>query len=85
MNHHGASEDSDQTGLNVQVDLSLCWTHKSCFWLCHITVQINPYVTNGLSHPYHLGESIFIIRDIGIIFWFIFFHFFDKKSCKQTE
>ena len=25
---------------------------------------INPLVTNGLSHPYHLDGSIFILRDI---------------------
>ena len=27
-------------------------------------------VTNGLSHPYHLDEFIFIFRDIGSIFHF---------------
>ena len=37
----------------------------------------NPLVTNGLSHPYHLDESIFIFRDISSIF-FIFILFFDE-------
>ena len=26
--------------------------------------KINPYVTNGLSHPYHLDKCTFIFRDI---------------------
>ena len=26
--------------------------------------EANPLMTNGLSHPYHLDESIFIFRDI---------------------
>ena len=26
--------------------------------------KINPFVTNGLSHPYYLDESILIFRDI---------------------
>ena len=25
---------------------------------------LNPYLTNGLSHYYHLGESTFILRGI---------------------
>ena len=33
----------------------------------------NPLVANGLSHPYHLDESIFILRGIGNIFFL--FHF----------
>ena len=34
----------------------------------------NPLVTNGLSHPYHLAESIFILRDTRCNFSFLF-HF----------
>ena len=34
----------------------------------------NPLVTNGLSHPYHIDESILIFRDIRSIFSFLF-HF----------
>ena len=26
--------------------------------------KINPYLTNGVSHHYHLGESTFIFRGI---------------------
>ena len=36
--------------------------------------MLNPFVTNGLSHSYHLDESIFIFRDIGSIFS-LSFHF----------
>ena len=36
--------------------------------------SINPYVTNGLSHPYHLDEPIFVLRDISGNFS-ILFHF----------
>ena len=35
---------------------------------------VNPYVTNGLSHPYHLDESTFIFRNIRSNFSFLF-HF----------
>ena len=38
---------------------------------------INPLVTNGLSHPCHLGESIFILGAPGVIF--ISFTFFDEN------
>ena len=33
--HRAPSEDSDQTGQNVQADLSLWWAHKSFCWFCH--------------------------------------------------
>ena len=36
---------------------------------------INPLLTNGLSHPYHLDESTFIFRDIKSIFFSFLFHF----------
>ena len=29
-------------------------------------------MTNGLSRPYHLDESIFILGDLGVIFHFYF-------------
>ena len=32
----------------------------------------NPYLTNGLSHHYHLGVSTFILRDIRSDFEFLF-------------
>ena len=36
--------------------------------------MINPLMTNGLSHPYHMGESIFILKgtrsDISSLFHF---------------
>ena len=40
-------------------------------------IVINPLVTNGLSHPYHWDESIFILRGTRSIF-FIFISFFDE-------
>ena len=39
---------------------------------------INPLVTNGLSHPYHLDESTSILRGIRRRFSF-FFSFFDEN------
>ena len=39
-----------------------------------LAISVNPLVTNGISHPYHLDESIFIFRDIRSIFSFLF-HF----------
>ena len=45
----------------------------------HVAVRtsgtsLNRPVANGLSHPYHLDESIFILRDIMSIFSLLF-HF----------
>ena len=30
----------------------------------------NPFLTNGFSHHYHLGEFTFIFRGVGVIFIF---------------
>ena len=40
--------------------------------LDNINIQVNPLVTNGLSNPYHLDESTFILRDIRSNFSFAF-------------
>ena len=45
---------------------------------------INPYLTNGFSHHYQLGESIFIFRDVRNDFEFLF-HFFDKNSLSKQK
>ena len=34
--------------------------------------QLNPLVTNGISHPYHLDESIFIFKGIRSNISFLF-------------
>ena len=39
--------------------------------------NINPLVTNGLSHPCHLDEPTFILRDIRSSFSFLI-SFFDE-------
>ena len=44
---------------------------------------LNPLMTNGLFHCYHLGESTVIIRDIRSDFEF--YQFFNEISLKQTE
>ena len=49
-----------------------------------VAQKINPLVTNGLSHSYHLDESTFIFRGIGVFFSF-FFHFSTKiMSANRT-
>ena len=50
--------------------------------------MINPFVTNGHSHLYHLDESTFIFRDIRSIF--IFISFYDenrvsKQNCPRLD
>ena len=37
-----------------------------------ISHVFNPYVTNGLSHPYHYGESIFFFLGVKSMFLFSF-------------
>ena len=47
--------------------------------------QVNPYLTNGFSHHYHLDESIFICRGVRSDFYF-FVSFFDEFTlCKQNS
>ena len=40
--------------------------------------HINPYLTNGFSHYYHLGESTFIFRGVRSDF-LNFIQFFDEN------
>ena len=46
----------------------------------------NPYLTNIISHHFHLDESIFISRGVGSDFYFFFISFFDEITlCKQNS
>ena len=48
---------------------------------CHCnTIGINPYLTNGFSHHYQLGESTFIFRGVRSDFYFSS-HFSIKFPC----
>ena len=49
-----------------------CVSEKFLHWC--VLVIINPLVTNGFSHPYHLDESIVIFRGVRSNFSFLF-HF----------
>ena len=42
-----------------------------------LNVKVNPLVTNGLSHPYHLDKPTFILR--GIMSYFEFLFYFSMK------
>ena len=46
----------------------------------HPEVFINPYLTNGSSHRYHLDESTFILRGVRSDFYFLS-HFSMKFLC----
>ena len=35
-----------------------------------LSILVNPYLTNGFSHPYQLGESTFILGASGVFFKF---------------
>ena len=43
--------------------------------------KVNPLVTNGLSHRYHLDESTFILGESGVIF--MFYLIFESCVSKQ--
>ena len=45
---------------------------------------VNPYLTNGFSHHYHLDESTFILGVLRVIFIFISF-FNEISQCKQNS
>ena len=40
-------------------------------WSVVIRSLINPYLTNGFSHHYHLGESTFIVGGVMSDFYFL--------------
>ena len=46
---------------------------------------VNPYMTNGLSHPYQLDESIFNFRGIRSIFSFSISFFDETNLSKQNS
>ena len=48
-------------------------------------MYINPYVTNGLSHPYHLDESTFFFRGIRSNFLFFISLLNEKHVSKQNS
>ena len=48
------------------------YIHKLCKWAHLYCWQFNQLVTNGLSHPYHLDESPFILGAAGVTFHFYF-------------
>ena len=57
--------------LDSSVTIS-AFIHKLCK-LAHLYCwQFNQLVTNGLSHPYHLDESTFILGAAGVTFHFYF-------------
>ena len=62
--------------------------HSTCIvpWLQRVcTVKfLNPYMTNGFSHRYHLGKTIFIFRGFRSGFEYSF-SFFLWIFSKQTE
>ena len=53
-----------------------------CVTQCH-TLRLNPLVTNGLSHPYHLEESTFIFRGIRSNFSFLFIFSMEIKIANR--
>ena len=42
----------------------------------------NPFMPNGISHPYQLEQSISVLRDVR--WYFHFYSSFNRKLCKQT-
>ena len=56
-----------------------------CWHMLKDTGNFNPLVTNGLSHPYHLDESIFTIRGIRSIYFFSFLFHFSMKFMKTDR
>ena len=57
--------------LDSSVTIS-AFIHKLCKWAHLYCRQFNQLLTNGLSHPYHLDESTFILGAAGMTFHFYF-------------
>ena len=54
--------------------------HIKLVYMYHIKHPINPYLMNGFSHCYQLGESTFIFRGVRSDFYFLS-HFSMKFLC----
>ena len=72
---------------NLERQASLC-SCSACFFVrleerFSREGNLNPLVTNGLSHPYHLDESTFICRDTGSNISILFHS--SMKFLKKTE
>ena len=50
------------------------------FLFIYCLIEINPYLTNGFSHHYQLGESTFTIRGVKMDFY-VLSHFSTKFLC----
>ena len=46
-----------------------------------VSTKINPYLTNGFSHHYQLGESTFFFRGVRSVFLYFLSHFSMKFLC----
>ena len=57
--------------LNMQI-VQLNAVNFRCHIVCCMTTVYGELVTNGLSHPYHLDESTFMLGLSGEIFHFYF-------------
>ena len=56
--------------------------HKLCKWAHLYCWQFNQLVTNGLSHPYHLDKSTFILGAAGVTFHFYFAFYYIHRQWK---
>ena len=60
--------------LMTKTQMSCSYYSSNPYKLCQVLLIINPYLTNGFSYHYHLGESTFIFRgrrcDFKILFHF---------------
>ena len=64
--------NTDRSNAVLLLWFSLLLVFMSVSVLSSPSLIINPLVTNGLSHPYHLDESTLNFRDIRRIFFFQF-------------
>ena len=69
-------------GVHIVLNLStVLWKNDNIRRLFRASYRVffrndfNPLVTNGLSHPYHLDESTFILRGVRSIFFSFSFYF----------
>ena len=52
---------------------------------CSPCSPVEPYLTNGFSHHYDLGESTFNFRGVRNDFYFLSDFFYEISLCKQNS
>ena len=83
------SDSLSQTSLKersvpgVMINICVLQKKRGCGFLVSVQMRLNPYLTNGIAHHYHLDECTFILGTSGL--FLIFYSIIRWNFSMQTE